>query len=75
MPQKKQDIGTMFGSGDTGTFLGLPSCPDLELRQWRHSDPGSGMRDALCERRCLLRRRARRHPFRHGALFGDAVPS
>ena len=31
MPQKKQDIGTMFGSGDTGTFLGLPSCPDLEL--------------------------------------------
>ena len=30
MPQKKQDIGTMFGSGDTRTFLGLPSCPDLE---------------------------------------------
>jgi agmatinase len=31
MPQKKKDIGTMFGSRDTGTFLGLPSCPDLEL--------------------------------------------
>ena len=29
MPSQEQDIGTMFGSRDTGTFLGLPACGDL----------------------------------------------
>jgi agmatinase len=29
MPSQEQDIGTMFGSRDTGTFLGLPACSDL----------------------------------------------
>jgi agmatinase len=29
MQSQEQDIGTMFGSRDTGTFLGLPACGDL----------------------------------------------
>lgn len=30
MPSQEKDIGTMFGSRDTGTFLGLPACGDLK---------------------------------------------
>ncbi|MBV9111192.1 MAG: arginase family protein [Hyphomicrobiales bacterium] len=30
MAQKERDIGMMYGSRDTATFLGLPSCPDLK---------------------------------------------
>jgi agmatinase len=29
MASNEQTIGNMFGSPETGTFLGLPSCPDL----------------------------------------------
>ncbi|SDR61326.1 agmatinase [Rhizobiales bacterium GAS191] len=29
MPTEEQDIGSMYGSQKTSTFLGLPSCPDL----------------------------------------------
>ncbi|SDR61317.1 agmatinase [Rhizobiales bacterium GAS113] len=28
MPTEEQDIGSMYGSQKTSTFLGLPSCPD-----------------------------------------------
>jgi agmatinase len=30
MTNQERDIGTMFGSRDTGTFLGLPACSDLK---------------------------------------------
>ncbi|MBV8428479.1 MAG: arginase family protein [Hyphomicrobiales bacterium] len=30
MPSQEKDIGTMFGSRDTGTFLGVPACRDLK---------------------------------------------
>lgn len=30
MPNQERDIGTMFGSRDTGTFLGVPACRDLK---------------------------------------------
>ncbi len=29
MSRNEQDIGTMFGSRDTGTFFGLPSCAEM----------------------------------------------
>src|ERR1700722_7361161 len=29
MASNEQTIGNMFGRKETGTFLGLPSCPDL----------------------------------------------
>lgn len=30
MPNQERDIGTMFGSRDTGSFLGVPTCGDLK---------------------------------------------
>jgi agmatinase len=42
MPRKEQDIGSMFGSRDTGTFLELPRSPDLDKLDARIAILGVG---------------------------------
>src|ERR1700677_415787 len=42
MTSKERTIGTMYGAGETSTFLGLPACSDLSALDVRIALLGAG---------------------------------
>ena len=51
MSPKEKNIGSMYGSRETSTFLGLPACSDLAALDARIAIHRCRLRDAICERR------------------------
>ena len=73
MSPKEKNIGSMYGSRETSTFLGLPACSDLAALDARIAIIGAGCATPYASVGYLLCRCARSNPGRDGELFGDGV--